>query len=67
MAKFKCRLSGNVIELVAEYDIKTMYGHPDYDMLDETGNIVQEKEEDKPIPFKAPVSVMKRGRPKKAA
>lgn len=66
MAKFKCRLSGNVIELMAEYDIKTMHGHPDYDMLDEQGNIVVETEEDKPLPFMAPAPI-KRGRPRKAA
>ena len=68
MAKFKCRLSGNVIELVADYDIKTMYGHPDYDMLDDNGEIVPDTVEEKLLPFKAPIpTTIKRGRPKKAA
>ncbi len=63
MAKFKCKLSGVVIEFTTEVDIKSMAGHPDYDRLDEEGNAVPVVEEEKALPLTAP----KRGRPAKGA
>ena len=54
MAKFKCKLSGVVIEFVSEVDIKSMQGHPDYDRLDDEGEIVPVVEEEKPLPMTPP-------------
>ena len=31
MAKFKCKLSGNVYEFVNDFDIKDMRDHPQYE------------------------------------
>jgi hypothetical protein len=31
MAKFKCKLSGNVYEFVNDFDIKDMREHPQYE------------------------------------
>jgi len=61
MAKFKCKLSGVVIEFTNEVDIKSMKGHPDYDRLDDEGDTIPEVEEDKPLPM----TPSKRGRPAK--
>jgi len=61
MAKFKCRQSGNIIEFVNDYDIATMKGHPEYDLLDEQQQVVVEPEEEHQLPFSPPT----RGRPKK--
>ena len=63
MAKFKCKLSGVVIEFTSDVDIKSMQGHPEYDRLDDEGNAIPEVEEDKPLPMTAPKRV---GRPAKA-
>lgn len=63
MAKFKCKLSGVVIEFTSEADIKSMQGHPDYDLLDESEQVVPPKEEEHVLPMTAP----KRGRPAKGA
>jgi len=57
MAKFKCKLSGVVIEFTSEVDIKSMQGHPDYDRLDEEEEVVPPVEEDKPLPMTAPKRV----------
>lgn len=35
MAKFRCRLTGNVFEFVHEFDIKDMREHPQYDEVEE--------------------------------
>jgi hypothetical protein len=40
MSKFKCKLSGTVVEFLSEHDIETMRQHPDYEE-------VVEEEEDK--------------------
>lgn len=31
--KYKCKLSGTVIEFTNEVDIKSMVNHPDYDVV----------------------------------
>jgi len=36
MAKFKCILSGNVIELTNQVDIDSMVGHEGYELVVET-------------------------------
>ena len=43
MAKFRCRLSGNVFEFTNEYDIKDMMEHPQYDLVEEIPSEVQVK------------------------
>lgn len=45
MAKFKCVLSGNVIEFTNKVDIDSMYGHEGYVRLDE-----QEQDTPQPTP-----------------
>lgn len=35
MARFKCRLSGNVFEFTNDYDIADMREHPQYDEVKE--------------------------------
>ena len=57
MAKFKCRLSGVVIEFTSEVDIKSMQGHPDYDRLNDEGDTIPAVEEDKPLPMTPPKRV----------
>ena len=42
MAKFKCKLSGNIFEFVNEFDIEDMRKHPQYD---EVKDVWQEEEE----------------------
>lgn len=54
MAKFKCRLSGVIIEFTTEVDIKSMQGHPDYDRLNDEGDTIPAVEEDKPLPMTPP-------------
>ena len=36
MAKFKCKLSGNVVSFEHAHDIKEMHRHPQYEFVDET-------------------------------
>ena len=43
MAKFRCRLTGNVFEFTNDYDITDMREHPQYDELKELPNGVQVK------------------------
>ena len=43
MAKFKCKLSGNIFEFTAEYDIADMREHPQYDEVKEIPDGVQVK------------------------
>ena len=43
MAKFKCRLTGNVFEFTNEYDIADMRDHPQYDEVEELPSAVQVK------------------------
>jgi len=42
MAKFRCKLSGNVFEFTADYDIEDMREHPQYEEVEEK-EIVEEK------------------------
>ena len=51
MAKFKCKLSGNVVSFEHAHDIKEMHRHPQYEFVDEgktslpkqTESLVKEK------------------------
>lgn len=43
MAKFKCRLTGNVFEFVNEFDIEDMREHPQYDEVKDIPEKVQVK------------------------
>ena len=43
MAKFRCKLSGNIFEFTYEYDILSMRKHPQYDEVKEIPNAVQVK------------------------
>lgn len=52
MAKFKCLLSGNVIEFTNQVDIDSMVGHSGYVKLEE-----QEPVKAAPVPKKATVKV----------
>lgn len=66
MAKFRCTRSGNIVEFTAQYDIDSMKGHPEYEALDDGGNVIAEKEQEKLLPLHAPKPTPTRGRPKKA-
>ena len=43
MAKFRCRLTGNVFEFTNDYDISDMKKHPQYDEVKELPDAVQAK------------------------
>jgi hypothetical protein len=43
MAKFRCKVSGGIIELTQEYDIEQVRQQDDYE------EIVEEEEEKKPV------------------
>ena len=43
MARFRCRLTGNVFEFTNDYDIKDMRDHPQYDEVKEIPDAVQVK------------------------
>lgn len=43
MAKFRCRLTGNVFEFTTEYDIADMREHPQYDEVKDIPDAVQVK------------------------
>mgnify|MGYP006273793697 CR=1 FL=1 len=62
MTKFRDRTSGAIIEFSTQFDIDSMKGHPNYDRLDEAGEVVQPEPEERALPFNSP----QRGRPKKA-
>lgn len=40
--KFKCQLSGTVVEFTTEHDIKTMLEHPQYDVVDEVKEVTHD-------------------------
>lgn len=43
MAKFRCKLSGNIFEFTADYDIDDMREHPQYEEVEEDVEPVVEK------------------------
>lgn len=43
MAKFKCRLTGNVFEFVNDFDIADMREHPQYDEVQDIPEKVEVK------------------------
>jgi hypothetical protein len=43
MAKFKCILSGNTIELTSQVDIDSMKGHEGYELVTEESSAVAAK------------------------
>jgi len=52
MAKFKCLLSGNVIEFTNQVDIDSMEGHTGYEAVVEQAPVIKEA-------VKAPVAAKK--------
>lgn len=48
MAKFKCLLSGTVVEFKEPYDIESMKGHPQYELVVEEVKEKEVEKEDKP-------------------
>jgi hypothetical protein len=44
MAKFRCLVSGNIVEFTQQVDIDSMVGHDGYEWIDEQGE-GQEQEE----------------------
>ena len=53
-ATFKCLLSGQTVTFIHQVDIDSMKGHPDYERVEDTPEVVVEE-----------VPVKKVGRPKK--
>ena len=43
MAKFRCKLSGNIFEYFHDFDIKDMMAHPQYTLVEENEDAVQAK------------------------
>ena len=64
MAKFRCLLSGNIVEFTQAVDIDSMVGHEGYERVIEDGEQV-EQVESKPLPLMAPSPSKPRGRPAK--
>lgn len=65
MAKFRCLISGNIVEFTHAVDIDSMVGHDGYEEVIEDGEQV-EQVESKPLPLMAPSLPSKpRGRPAK--
>ena len=58
MAKFRCLVSGNIVEFTQQVDIDSMEGHAGYEWVDED----EELEEEQEVPT---VTTKKRGRPAK--
>ena len=48
MAKFKCKLSGTVVNFEYEHDIRSMHTHPQYEFVEEKSvkseGLVKEKQ-----------------------
>lgn len=49
MAKFRCLVSGNIVEFTQQVDIDSMEGHDGYEWIDEDE---EDYEEEVPIPPK---------------
>ena len=45
MAKFRCLVSGNIVEFTQQVDIDSMEGHDGYEWVDEDEEYVEEEEE----------------------
>ena len=45
MAKFRCLVSGNIVEFTQQVDIDSMEGHDGYEWVDEDEEDVEEEEE----------------------
>lgn len=43
MAKFKCKLTGNIFTFVNDFDINDMREHPQYEEIEEEEIVVQKK------------------------
>ncbi len=65
MAKFRCLLSGNIVEFTQQVDIDSMVGHEGYERVTEEGEKVEQQVESKPLPLTAPTPSKPRGRPAK--
>jgi hypothetical protein len=66
MAKFRCLLSGNIVEFTQQVDIDSMAGHEGYERVTEEGvKQVEQEIESKPLPLTAPAPSKPRGRPAK--
>ena len=48
MAKFRCLVSGNIVEFTQQVDIDSMEGHDGYEWIDEDEEYVEEEETPKP-------------------
>ena len=48
MAKFRCLVSGNIVEFTQQVDIDSMEGHDGYEWVDEDEEYVEEEETPKP-------------------
>lgn len=55
MAKYKCLISGNVIEFTNQVDIDSMVGHEGYEKLEDTPAPVEVKASKKTVKVQAPV------------
>jgi hypothetical protein len=65
MAKFRCLISGNIVEFTQAVDIDSMVGHEGYERVIEAGEQVEHQVELKPLPLMAPTPSKPRGRPAK--
>ena len=45
MAKFRCKLSGNIFTFVNDFDINDMLEHPQYELIEENDNGLQEEKQ----------------------
>jgi hypothetical protein len=52
MAKFRCLVSGNIVEFTQQVDIDSMEGHEGYEWIDEDEEEYYEQEEVVPTPPK---------------
>lgn len=54
MAKFRCLVSGNIVEFTQQVDIDSMEGHDGYEWVDEEDEDeeLEEEEEETPQPTK---------------
>lgn len=50
MAKFRCLVSGNIVEFTQQVDIDSMEGHAGYEWIDEEEDDEYVEEEETPTP-----------------